>query len=150
MPIWLQPWEFMHAGGQFEGRQPGSCCAVGAWTQSDTVGGRGPVGGRLQAENPRPPTSRTSGDRRQHTSAVPPTSSFGPISNKQLKQRRGGLELCIAGCLLLGERVTTRRDDAVADGGAEPCPLEVQLAGTVLEVGGLWVDKVPAADHRWH
>lgn len=31
--------------------------------------------------------------------------------------------------------MTTRRDDAVADGGAEPCPLEVQLAGIVLEVG---------------
>lgn len=83
MPIWLQPWEVMHAGGQFEGRQPGSLRAGGS---SDAVGDRGPAGGRLQAENPHPPTSRTSGDRRQHTSQSQPTSSFGPNSNNSLSK----------------------------------------------------------------
>lgn len=83
MPIWLQPWEFMHAGGQFEGRQPGSFYAGGSL---DAVGGKGPVGGRLQAEDPRPPTSRTSGDRRQHTSAVP-TNILVWTQFKQFKQR---------------------------------------------------------------
>lgn len=42
MPIWLQPWEVIYAGGQFEGRQPGSLRAGGS---SDAVGDRGQLAG---------------------------------------------------------------------------------------------------------
>lgn len=88
MPVGLQPWELVQAGGQFEGRQPGSLC----WWQlgrSQTVGGKGSAGGRLQAEDPRPPTSRTSGDRRQQISAVP-TNILIWTQFKQFQQRRDG------------------------------------------------------------
>lgn len=140
----------IHAtGGQSEGRQPGSLRAGGS---SDAVRGRGPAGRRLPAEDPHPPMSRTSGDGRQHMSAVA-TNIFVRTQFKQFKQRwLGAVHRWL---LAAGECVTTRHEDAMgtllwglrgeggvsgllilADGGAEPCPLEVQLPGTVLEVGG--------------